>query len=180
MLSPAKGHAKRRLVLIGNGRAGAASWRKFWRGAGQTSSRSPCCGDEPYGSSGDVLMSQQLDRPAGAILTKTLEGLGIPVHLKKDTKRVLGDSAVNGLEFGDGGKLDCDLVVIAAGIKANSELAARAGLSVERGIVVDNQLRSPDDPDIYALGECVQHRGLRSGGADLGASQGARRPHHGS
>jgi nitrite reductase (NADH) large subunit len=107
----------------------------------------------------DVLMSQQLDRPAGAILKKTLEDLGIQVHLKKDTKRVLGEDAVTGLEFADGHKLDCELVVIAAGIKPNSELAARAGLAVERGIVVDNQLRSPDDPRIYALGECVQHRG---------------------
>lgn len=107
----------------------------------------------------DVLMSQQLDRPAGLILKKTLEGLGIQVHLKKDTKRLLGDTAVTGLQFGDGQELACDLVVIAAGIKPNSELAARAGLAVERGIVVDNQLRSPDDPRVYALGECVQHRG---------------------
>jgi nitrite reductase (NADH) large subunit len=108
---------------------------------------------------GELLMSQQLDKPAGAILQKTLEGLGIRVHLKKDTKRVLGDDFVTGLQFGDGQTLDCDLVVIAAGIKANSNLAARAGLSAERGIVVDNQLRSPDDPRVYALGECVQHRG---------------------
>ena len=107
----------------------------------------------------DVLMSQQLDKPAGSILKKTLEGLGIQVHLKRDTKRVLGETCVTGLEFGDGQQLVCDLVVIAAGIKPNSELASRAGLSVERGIVVDNQLRSPDDPNIYALGECVQHRG---------------------
>lgn len=107
----------------------------------------------------DVLMSQQLDRPAGGILKKTLEDLGIQVHLRKDTRRVLGEDRVTGLEFGDGQTLDCDLVVIAAGIKPNSELAARAGLTVERGIVVDNQLRSPDDPHIYALGECVQHRG---------------------
>lgn len=107
----------------------------------------------------DVLMSQQLDRPAGTILKKTLEELGIQVHLKKDTKRVLGDEVVEGLEFGDGTRLDCDLVVIAAGIKPQAELAARSGLTVERGIVVDNQLRSPDDPRVYALGECVQHRG---------------------
>jgi nitrite reductase (NADH) large subunit len=104
-------------------------------------------------------MSQQLDRPAGGILKKTLEELGIQVHLRKDTRAVLGEHHVTGLEFGDGQTLDCDLVVIAAGIKPNSELAARAGLTVERGIVVDNQLRSPDDPHVYALGECVQHRG---------------------
>jgi nitrite reductase (NADH) large subunit len=108
---------------------------------------------------GDVLMSQQLDRPAGAILKKTLEGLGIQVHLNKNTRRILGDESVTGLEFADDERLECDLVVIAAGIKANGDLAARAGLTVERGIVVDNQLRSVDDSRIYAIGECVQHRG---------------------
>ena len=107
---------------------------------------------------GDTLMNQQLDGPAGAILKKTLEQLGIHVHVDKDTRRVLGDEHVTGLAFSDGTELDCDLVVIAAGIKANSELAVRSGLTVERGIVVDNQLLT-DDPRISAVGECVQHRG---------------------
>jgi nitrite reductase (NADH) large subunit len=107
---------------------------------------------------GNGLMSQQLDEPASAILRKTLEGLGISVHVNKDTRRITGDEKVTGLEFADGTRLDCDLVVVAAGIKANSGLAARAGLAVERGIVVDNHLRT-DDPRIFAVGECVQHRG---------------------
>lgn len=108
---------------------------------------------------GGSLMSQQLDASAAAILRKTLENLGISVHLNKDTRAILGDERVEGLEFADGGRLDCDLVVIAAGIKANSGLAARAGLTVERGIVVDNQLRTVDDPRVFAVGECVEHRG---------------------
>ena len=107
---------------------------------------------------GDVLMSQQLDAPAAAILKKTLELLGIGILLGKNTKRVLGDERVTGLDFGDGETLACDLIVLAAGIKPNCELALRAGLAVERGIVVDNQLRT-DDPRISAVGECVQHRG---------------------
>jgi nitrite reductase (NADH) large subunit len=107
---------------------------------------------------GGTLMSQQLDKPAGNILKKTLEQLGISVHLNRDTKLVTGDAEVTGLDFADGSHLDCELVVIAAGIKPNSELAARAGLHVERGIVVDNQLRT-DDPNVFAVGECVQHRG---------------------
>jgi nitrite reductase (NADH) large subunit len=107
---------------------------------------------------GDALMSQQLDGPAAAILKKTLEVLGIGVLLDKNTRKVLGDACVTGLEFTDDDQLDCDLVVIAAGIKPNAELAVRAGLTVERGIVVDNQLRT-DDPHISAVGECVQHRG---------------------
>jgi nitrite reductase (NADH) large subunit len=108
---------------------------------------------------GSGLMSQQLDGAASGILRKTLEQLGMKVLVQKDTKRITGDSHVTGLEFADGQRLDCDLVVIAAGIKANSSLAARAGLTVERGIVVDNQMRSPDDPRVFAVGECVQHRG---------------------
>ena len=68
-----------------------------------------------------------------------------------------------GLRFSDGSTLDCDMVVISAGIKANWEIAAGSGLTVERGIVVDDQMRSPDDRDIYAVGECAQHRGQTYG-----------------
>src|SRR5689334_1917942 len=103
---------------------------------------------------GDGLMSQQLDSPAAAILRKTLETLGITVHLEKDTRRVLGDERVTGIEFADGQRIDCDLVVVAAGIKPNVELAVRAGLRVERGIVVDNSMTTVDDPRIMAVGEC--------------------------
>jgi nitrite reductase (NADH) large subunit len=107
---------------------------------------------------GKSLMGQQLDEPAAAILKTTVEGLGIVVHVNKDTRAIRGHDHVTGLEFSDGTRLECELVVIAAGIKANSGLALRAGLAVERGIVVDNQLCT-DDPRIFAVGECVQHRG---------------------
>jgi nitrite reductase (NADH) large subunit len=107
---------------------------------------------------GKHLMDQQLDTQAGAILKSTLATLGIAVHLGKNTSEVLGENAVTGLAFKDGTTLDCDLVVISAGIKPNVQLALRAGLAVERGIVVDNQMRS-DDPNIYVVGECAQHRG---------------------
>ncbi|AUX42805.1 nitrite reductase [Sorangium cellulosum] len=105
------------------------------------------------------LMGQQLDATAGAILRTTLEQLGVKVHLNRSTKEVLGEDHVTGLRFADGETLDCDLVVISAGIRPNVDLALRAGLTVERGILVDNHMRTPDDPRIYAVGECVQHRG---------------------
>jgi nitrite reductase (NADH) large subunit len=108
---------------------------------------------------GTGLMTQQLDEPAAAILRTTLEQLGITVHIDKNTSSIIGSTRVEGLQFDDGSQLACELVIIAAGIKANSALAARAGLAVERGIVVDNHLRT-DDPRIFAVGECVQHRGL--------------------
>ena len=121
-------------------------------------------------------MGQQLDRQAATILKGTLEGLGIRVHLDKDTRVVTGEDCVTGLVFADGETLACDMVVVAAGIKANGSLAARSGLTVERGIVVDNQMRSVDDPSIYVLGECAQHRGQVYGlvGSHLGTGQGAR------
>jgi nitrite reductase (NADH) large subunit len=108
---------------------------------------------------GDHLMPQQLDPGAGAILKTSMETLGIKVHLKKNTSAIIGPDRVLGLRFADGGTLACDMVIISAGIKANWEIAAGCGLTVERGIVVDDQMRSPDDPDIYAVGECAQHRG---------------------
>jgi nitrite reductase (NADH) large subunit len=105
------------------------------------------------------LMEVQLDPQAGAILKTTIEKMGIRVHLKKLTKAVLGDDAVTGLAFeGEANTLDCEMVVIATGITPNAEIGARWGLNVERGIVVDDQMRS-SDPDIYAVGECAQHRG---------------------
>jgi nitrite reductase (NADH) large subunit len=108
---------------------------------------------------GSHLMPQQLDPGAGDILRKSMESLGIKVHLKKNTTTIIGPENVLGLAFADGGNLECDMVIISAGIRANWEIAAGCGLTVERGIVVDDQMRCADDPDIYAVGECAQHRG---------------------
>jgi nitrite reductase (NADH) large subunit len=105
------------------------------------------------------LMAQQLDAAAGAILKSKMEELGVKVLLKKTTAAILGQDRVLGLRFSDGSTHECDMVVISAGIKPNWEIAAGCGLSVERGIVVDDQMRSPDDRDIYVVGECAQHRG---------------------
>jgi nitrite reductase (NADH) large subunit len=108
---------------------------------------------------GSHLMGQQLDPQAGAILKSGMEKLGVHVHLMKDTRAVLGADRVLGLRFADDTTLDCDLVVISAGIKANWQIAAGCGLTIERAIVVDDQMRTPDDAYIYAVGECAQHRG---------------------
>ena len=105
------------------------------------------------------LMGQQLDPQGSAILKTTVQQMNIQVHLNKNTSEVLGDDKVTGLRFKDGTELACDMVVVSAGIKPNAEIGTRAGLTVERAIVVDNQMRSVDDPDIYVVGECAQHRG---------------------
>jgi nitrite reductase (NADH) large subunit len=108
---------------------------------------------------GKHLMNMQLDAPGGAILKSSMEKLGVTVHLEKSTAAVLGDDCVTGLAFKDGSTLACDMVVIAAGIRPNAEIGVRAGLTVGRAIVVDNHMRSVDDANVYALGECAQHRG---------------------
>jgi nitrite reductase (NADH) large subunit len=108
---------------------------------------------------GGHLMGAQLDPSAGAILKAGMEKLGLQVHLKKNTAAILGPDHVMGLRFADDTTLEADMVVISAGIKANWEIAAGCGLTVERGIVVDDQMRCVDDRDVYAVGECAQHRG---------------------
>jgi nitrite reductase (NADH) large subunit len=112
---------------------------------------------------GGHLMPAQLDPAAGAILNSSMEKLGVKVLLKKNTKAILGPDRVLGLRFVDESTLECDMVVISAGIKANWEIAAGSGLTIERGIVVDDQMRCVDDRDIYAVGECAQHRGQMYG-----------------
>jgi nitrite reductase (NADH) large subunit len=108
----------------------------------------------------DRLMNVQLDGQAAAILRRGVEELGIHVHLETRTTQILGeDGHVTGLQFGDGEILDCDMVVVTAGIRPNVDLASSAGLHVERAIVVDDAMRALDEPDIYVVGECAQHRG---------------------
>ncbi|WNG50917.1 NAD(P)/FAD-dependent oxidoreductase [Archangium minus] len=109
------------------------------------------------------LMELQLDAKGGAILQRSLEAMGLHIHLRKNSREILGNERVSGLRFEDGGSLACDLVVISAGIRPNVELAREAGLLVERGIVVGDDLCTPHDRDIYALGECAQHRGRTYG-----------------
>jgi nitrite reductase (NADH) large subunit len=108
---------------------------------------------------GAYLMPAQLDSESGLMLRRTMEKMGVTIHLERNTAEILGDATVTGLRFKDGDTLDCDLVVVAAGIRPNSEIGRSAGLTVERAIVVDNHMRSVDDMNIYVVGECAQHRG---------------------
>jgi nitrite reductase (NADH) large subunit len=109
------------------------------------------------------LMNTQLDAQAGAILQRSVEKLGIEVVCGAMTTEILGKHAVTGVKLADGRVIECDVVVVAAGIRANTEVAAASGLVVERGIVVDDQMRAQDEPDIYVVGECAQHRGATYG-----------------
>lgn len=111
------------------------------------------------------LMGVQLDAEAGAMLKQTMEDMGVRVRLETITTHIVGQDRVTGLRFKDGSQLDTDMVVVSTGIRPIAELAKEAGLAVERGIVCDDQLRS-SDPDIFAVGECAQHRGVVYGLVD--------------
>ncbi|WP_082928570.1 NAD(P)/FAD-dependent oxidoreductase [Cupriavidus gilardii] len=106
---------------------------------------------------GDALMDRQLDANAAALLKRTLERRGLRILLGANTSEILGETRVTGVRLADGTQIPADLVVMAAGVRPNAELARAAGLHCERAIVVDDTLQTYD-PRIYAVGECVQHR----------------------
>ena len=109
---------------------------------------------------GPTLMNAQLDDSAGAILRRSVERLGITVHTDKRTTEVrTADGRLTGIAFSDGSSINCDMLVIAAGIRPNVGVAQRSGLTVERAIVVDDHMCSVDDDAVYVVGECAQHRG---------------------
>ncbi len=107
----------------------------------------------------DRLMERQLDSRSGEMLKAALEARGIEVLLEAQSTAIEGQDRVEGLRLSDGRVLPAALIVMAAGIRPRAELAREAGLAVERGIVVDDQLRT-SAPSVYALGECAEHRGL--------------------
>ncbi len=102
-----------------------------------------------------TLMERQLDPAAGYLLQKSLESRGIKVVTKADTKAILGERRVEGIELRDGSVIPATLVVMAIGIRPSTSLGKEAGLEINRGIVVDEALRS-SDPDIFAIGECAE------------------------
>src|SRR6478609_3213990 len=107
----------------------------------------------------DRLMERQLDAPAADLLKTLVERKGIKVLLNANTARIHGEARVEGVELADGRLIDTDAVVFAAGIRPNTALAKEAGISVNRGVVVDDCLRTSAET-IFALGECAEHRGI--------------------
>ena len=152
MLDSANRH--RRAVVIGGGLLGleAAHGLKL-RGM-----------DVSVVHNGATLLERQLDERAGRLLQAALERRGLHFALGKQTSELIGNAAgrVSAVRFSDGESLPADLVVMAAGIRPNIELAQDAGLPCARGILVDDTLQS-FDPRVYAVGECVSHRGVAYG-----------------
>ncbi|WP_424895071.1 nitrite reductase large subunit NirB [Tepidimonas sp. HKU79] len=111
------------------------------------------------------LMERQLDEVAGRMLQKSLEQRGLRFFLSAQTEALLGgpDGRVMAVQLKDGSQIPAQLVVVAAGIRPNTDLAERAGLWCQRGIVVTDTMQTVTDPRIYAVGECASHRGVAYG-----------------
>jgi NAD(P)H-nitrite reductase large subunit len=109
-----------------------------------------------------TLMELQLDPDGGRALRAKIEGLGIAVHTSARAVKAYDDADGRGIELADGTRIPGDVIVVCCGIVPNVALAREAGLEVARGIVTDDGMQT-SDPAIFALGECVQHRGVTYG-----------------
>lgn len=105
-----------------------------------------------------TLMERQLDEASGHLLEQALIDRDIKIMTQASTDHIAGEGKVEKVVLKDGTELDADIVVMAVGIRPSKALAEDIGLETEHGIIVDDCLRT-SDPDIFALGECVQHRG---------------------
>jgi nitrite reductase (NADH) large subunit len=106
----------------------------------------------------DRLMERQLDAEGAGLLAAAMAQRGIQVRLNASTKGFAGKDRIEAVELADGTAIPADLVVVAIGVRPNIDLANAAGIATNRGIVVDDHMAS-DDPSIFAIGECAEHRG---------------------
>jgi nitrite reductase (NADH) large subunit len=104
-----------------------------------------------------TLMNQQLDQTSAELMREELEASGLNFLMEHQTEALIGEQRVEKIRFKNGTEIDADLVVMAVGVRPNIELAKSSGLQCERGILVDDTLQTYS-PNIYAVGECVQHR----------------------
>ncbi|HEX6707999.1 MAG TPA: nitrite reductase large subunit NirB [Albitalea sp.] len=111
------------------------------------------------------LMERQLDDTAGKLLQKSLEDRGLKFMIGAQTQALIGDKGgrVMAVQFKDGSEIPADLVVMAAGIRPNTELAEKIGIHCNRGIVVTDTMQTITDPRVYSVGECAAHRGIAYG-----------------
>ncbi len=112
----------------------------------------------------ELLLNRQLDKPAAKMLQAELEQRGIKFKMAAKLEALRGNDQdhIKAVQLSDGSELACDLFIMAIGVRPNMALAQQAGLYCERGIVVNDTLQSYD-PSIYAVGECIQHRGATFG-----------------
>ncbi|MDO5422153.1 MAG: FAD-dependent oxidoreductase [Eubacteriales bacterium] len=106
-----------------------------------------------------MLMGRQLDQRAGDMLKTIAQDQGIRIETGVKIEEIEGDGAVTGVRLGSGEVIPAELVIVSCGVRANSAVAAEAGLAVDRAVVVDAQMRTSQN-DIFACGDCAQYEGL--------------------
>jgi nitrite reductase (NADH) large subunit len=109
-----------------------------------------------------TLMERQLDIAAGALLHRELERRGIAFFTNSQTEQIVGSERAEAVLLADGRRIPADFVVVAVGIRPNIDLARNAGLGVNRGVLVGDDMAT-SDPDIHAVGECIEHNGRTFG-----------------
>lgn len=105
------------------------------------------------------LMERQLDSTASILLQKELKNQGMHFLLQKETQEIIGNERVERVRFKDGTELEADLVVMAAGVRPNIQLAKESGIDINRAIIVNDYLET-SVANIYAVGECAEHQGI--------------------
>ena len=112
-----------------------------------------------------TLMERQLDSVAGKLLQKSLEDRGLKFLMGAQTQELVGGAGgrVTAIRFKDGTELPADLVVMAVGIRPNTQLAESMRLHCNKGVVVTDTMQTVTDARIYSVGECAAHRGIAYG-----------------
>lgn len=150
----------RRTVVLGGGLFGLQAARAMRRSRTEVVVVEHCAG----------LMPRHLDALAAAMLKEHVERSGLRVVLNTGVRSIYGDTRVAGVRLMSGEDIACDTIILATGLRPRVELAIAAGLPVRSGIKVDDELRTVD-PDIHAVGECAEHRGVVYGLAWPGREQ---------
>jgi len=156
----------RRTVILGGGLLGLEAARAMQR------FNTEVCVVEHYSR----LMMRQLDDDAAGYLERNVRALGIDVILGDGVRSVLGGNTVSGIQLRSGREIPCDTLIVATGIAPNVELARTAGIHVNRGVRVNDSLQT-SDPEIYAVGECAEHRDIVYGLVAPGLEQAAVAAH---
>jgi nitrite reductase (NADH) large subunit len=105
------------------------------------------------------LLPRQMDHEGAEILKAQMQEMGFSFYLGAKTREIIGDDRVKGIILEDRTKIDCDLIIISAGIRPQAELPKRLGLKINKGVIVNDRMET-EIKDIYAAGDLIEHRGV--------------------
>jgi NADPH-dependent 2,4-dienoyl-CoA reductase/sulfur reductase-like enzyme/ferredoxin len=120
---------------------------------------------------GERLLSRQIDRHCSELVHAYLARIGLQVLYRAETESLTGDDRVSGVALKDGRTLRCDVFLAAVGIRPNVELARQAGIAVNRGVVVNDEMET-SVPGVFAAGDVAEHGGQTFGLWPIAAKQG--------